>query len=68
MTSIHKYSYMSNKTTKIQLKNLMNVAAVEYDYENDCVFFADNMFDNIQVWIYYLCKRSISPHIFTKIY
>ena len=27
----------------------MNVAAVEYAYKEDCVFFADNMFDSIQV-------------------
>ena len=49
MTDIHRYSFSTRRTTRIRMNNVGNVVAMTYNYLDDCLYFADNRQDNIQV-------------------
>ncbi|CAD5119336.1 DgyrCDS7956 [Dimorphilus gyrociliatus] len=46
-SSIYRYEFGVNKTTKV-ISGLKNIAAVEYDYNENCLYWADTIFDIIQ--------------------
>ena len=48
-TSIHRYLINEHVDQELPIRNLQNIAAIDYDYRNNCVYWADTQLDSIQV-------------------
>ncbi|ESN90112.1 hypothetical protein HELRODRAFT_194679 [Helobdella robusta] len=54
MSAVFRYSYARRSVVKIHLSSVQqNILSIAYDYQNDCLFFADTHYDNIQM----ICLR-----------
>lgn len=52
-TSVHKYLFGKQRDEQFQTGPIGDVVAIDYDYANDCLFWADNTADVIKVNISY---------------
>ena len=49
-TSIHHVDLTDNRDVTMDLRGLQNVIAIEYDYGQDCIYWADVNTRKLQVW------------------
>lgn len=55
--SIHRYLVSEGIDSALPITNLRNIAALDYDYNNSCVYWADTELDSIQVSYSLLWQR-----------